>query len=240
MILPLFYAPTIAQLSGIQELDEENSKHILQVLRMKTGQGLRLTDGRGMEAECTITAAVKKNCSVTILYRQETSSPRHQITIAMSIIKNTSRFEWFLEKAAETGISEVIPLICSRTERQVFRENRLRNILVSAMLQSQQSWLTELSAPVPFSQYISQDNIREFDNKYIAHCEENEKTELALLVKKQHRSSLVLIGPEGDFTPEEISSATAAGFQPVNLGVTRLRSETAGITSAILLRQLGA
>jgi 16S rRNA (uracil1498-N3)-methyltransferase len=240
MKLPLFYAPSIAEVSGNQELDEENAKHILQVLRMKTGEFLRITDGKGTDAECTITSASKKNCTITILRSEKNLPPAHEITIAISILKNANRFEWFLEKAAETGVSRIVPLICKRTERQVFRESRWQNILVSAMLQSQQSWLTELPAPVPFMEFIEQNNARESLNRYMAHCEEDEKMELASLVKKEHRSSLVLIGPEGDFSREEIDASMAAGFQPVKLGNTRLRSETAGITSVILLRQLGA
>ena len=240
MNLPLFYAASITDALGDQELEEENAKHVLQVLRMKPGQELRLTDGKGIVASCTIISVSKKNCTVTIWEKTRTQPSSHQVTIAISLLKNAGRFEWFLEKASETGISRIVPLVCNRTERQMFRESRLKNILVSAMLQSQQSWLTELSPPAPFLQFIEQAGPLFKGNKFIAHCLEDDKTELAEVVKKQDKSSLILIGPEGDFTQDEIKEAVKAGFQPVNLGETRLRSETAGITAAILLRHLGA
>ncbi len=239
MNLPLFYSPMIAASGEFMELEEENAKHIVQVLRMKTGDGLRLTDGRGTLAQCSISASAKKSCTVSVQSKSSIPPPAHKVTVAISLLKNTSRFEWFLEKAAETGIHKVVPLICHRTERQVFRESRLKSILISAMLQSQQSWLTEISAPVNLAQYIASIEHSGYENIYIAHCEDQDKQELALLVNKQHHHSLVLIGPEGDFTPEEISMAMAAGCRPVQLGETRLRTETAGITAAVLLRQLG-
>ncbi len=240
MSLPFFYSPDIVSNGGYMELDEENARHIVQVLRMKAGDAITLTDGRGNTSQCMISTAGKKSCTIIIQSHTTTPAPAHKVTIAISLLKNTSRFEWFLEKAAETGIHKVVPLICHRTERQVFRESRLKGILISAMLQSQQSWLTEISAPENFAKYITAIDHSGFENIYIAHCEDQDKQELALLVNKQHHHSLVLIGPEGDFTPEEISMAIAAGCRPVQLGETRLRTETAGITAAVLLKQLGS
>lgn len=240
MNLPLFYSPSIPSNGEFLELEEENAKHIVQVLRMKAGDGLRLTDGKGTMSECRISATAKKSCTVAILSGIAVPPPSHKITIAISLLKNAGRFEWFLEKAAETGINAVVPLICHRTERHVFRESRLRSIVVSAMLQSQQSWLTEISAPVNFSLFISSFNRARTDHFYIAHCEDLEKRELASMVSPGHLSSLIMIGPEGDFTPEEINAAKGAGAIPVQLGATRLRTETAGITAAILLKQLSS
>ncbi|RYG01346.1 MAG: RsmE family RNA methyltransferase, partial [Chitinophagaceae bacterium] len=123
------------------------------------------------------------------------------------------------------------PLLCARTEKQHFRYERMKSILVSAMLQSQQSWITELSEPVTFDKFLSSINTT---NAFIAHCEEGEKKSLFEL--HDAASKLVLIGPEGDFSPDEIEAATGTGCQPVTLGNTRLRTETAGIVAATLLQ----
>jgi 16S rRNA (uracil1498-N3)-methyltransferase len=154
------------------------------------------------------------------------------VIIAISPLKNASRFEWFLEKAAETGISAVVPLLCSRTERQFIKKDRWNGILVSAMQQSQQAWLTELADPLVFSSFVSG---RHASENYIAHCMEGKKTPLQMIVKQSHSSSCILIGPEGDFTIDELSMALDQGYHPVSLGETRLRTETAGITAAVLL-----
>lgn len=236
---PLFYSSAIATVGEFIELNEENAKHIFQVLRMKTGDQVQLTNGQGICATAIINAISKKNCKVLISSETSVPAPVHRITVAISLLKNAGRFEWFLEKAVETGIHSIIPLICHRTERQVFREKRMQAILVSAMLQSKQSWLTELTEPVSFSSFISSAGLRNYHHLYIAHCEAQEKKELSQIVDQQHNNSLILIGPEGDFTLEEINTATASHFQPVQLGTNRLRTETAGLTAAILLRQLG-
>ena len=235
MNLPFFYSPGIVSIGGLMELEEENARHIVQVLRMKVGDTIKITDGKGNTSQCMISATGKKSCTVLIQSQYTTPPPVHKVTVAISLLKNTGRFEWFLEKAAETGVYAVIPIICQRTEKQAFRESRLKSILISAMLQSQQSWLTELSSPVNFNAL----NTSGYDHVYIAHCDEEHKKELSALVNKQHVSSLIMIGPEGDFTPAEISAAIASGAVPVQLGQTRLRSETAGITAAVLLKQLG-
>ena len=156
--------------------------------------------------------------------------------MAISLIKNTSRFEWFLEKATEIGVSAIIPLICERTEKQNFRVDRMKSVLVSAMLQSQQTFLPLLREPVKFHDLITS----EFDDskKFIAHClDESNKTQLHLQISKSS-NQLILIGPEGDFTPAEIEAALQNNFIPVALGETRLRTETAGIVAATLLSLL--
>ena len=152
-------------------------------------------------------------------------------TIAISLVKNAHRFEWFLEKATEIGISRIIPLLCTRTEKQHFRYDRMKGILVSAMLQSQQAWLPLLDEPVRFNEFLRRDISGQ---KFIAHCEEDARNPLALQLQKG-QGKLVCIGPEGDFTIDEIYTATSNGFLPVSLGNTRLRTETAGIVAATLL-----
>jgi 16S rRNA (uracil1498-N3)-methyltransferase len=146
------------------------------------------------------------------------------------LIKNTNRFEWFLEKATEIGVSEIIPIICERTEKQNFRHDRMKNILISAMLQSQQAWLPILHEPIKFLEVVKNSSQQ---NKYIAHCSEEEKKELSN--ETSRKSSIILIGPEGDFTKNEIELAIENKFVPVTLGDTRLRTETAGMVAAVLL-----
>src|SRR5690606_34006849 len=148
-------------------------------------------------------------------------------------IKNAGRFEWFLEKATEIGISHIIPLICKRTEKSHLKEDRMKTIMVSAMLQSRQVWLPSLSSPVPIAQLV---NTHQADQKFIAHCMEEKKQELQKAIDQKARSKIILIGPEGDFTPVEIEIAIENNFIPVSIGYTRLRTETAAMVAAVLLK----
>ncbi|GEM_PF-33826 len=213
-------------------LDETNSKHAVQVLRMKVGDQMHLTDGKGHLITGTIVNDHRKHCQVSIDFIEPEEKQGSEVTIAIALTKNASRFEWFLEKAAELGVSRVVPLITRRTETQKFKEDRLQNILVSAMLQSQQTWLLQMGTPVEFNNFMAQQEYTSVNNKYIAHCIETHKQSL----KYASSSSLILIGPEGDFTTEEIEAALSNGYQPVTLGDTRLRTETAGMVAATLLR----
>ena len=232
MTLPFFY---IADYNSSQKeivLDEDTSRHVVQVLRMKEEEKLNLTDGKGNLITAEVIDAYKKHCSVKIIDTQHTAQDTRKVTIAISLLKNTSRFEWFLEKATEIGISEIIPLICERTEKQKFRYDRMKGICISAMLQSQQTWLPVLHEPKQFNHLA----IEQFDDqqKFIAHCEESgQKNNLSTFQSLNH--SMILIGPEGDFTKREIELALQNNFIPVSLGETRLRTETAGIVAATLL-----
>lgn len=233
MALPFFYINSFTGEEFIT-LDEDTSRHVVQVLRMDEGEKLNLTDGKGNLLTCEINQADKKHCNVRILqainYKQKTKN----ITIAISLLKNTNRFEWFLEKATEIGVSEIIPLICERTEKEKFRFDRMNSILISAMLQSQQCWLPVLHEPTQFDDLV----MRQFDNtnKFIAHCVEETKSPLSS--KSINGSTIILVGPEGDFTKEEIDLAVQNGFIPVSLGETRLRTETAGVVAATLLSHI--
>jgi 16S rRNA (uracil1498-N3)-methyltransferase len=232
MSLPYFYAPGLTRDAGSPELENETMRHMVQVLRMKPGDALKLANGKGLIAFASVKTVSGKTCTVAVHSTEEHLPDQHCITIAISPLKNPSRFEWFLEKSAETGIAKIVPLICSRTEKQHIKKERWNNILVSAMVQSQQPWLTELAEAESFTKAISAGSEAQ---RYIAHCMEGEKTALQDLVRKDHSTSLILIGPEGDFTPEEVALAIGQGYQPVSLGLTRLRTETAGITAAILM-----
>lgn len=234
MQFPFFYAPSLGLIHTSQRLEEETARHIAQVLRMKEGDCLHLTDGKGKVATAKIISIGKKTCEVFISEIQDAPNSTKNIAIAVSLLKNAGRFEWLLEKSAELGINSIVPLVCKRTERQQFRQDRLQNILVSAMLQSRQAWLTILPNPVDYMDFIQETT---YENRYIAHCEEEEKTSLSTLIKPNQKDSLVLIGPEGDFTMDEIQAAIEKGFKPVSLGNTRLRTETAAITAAVICVQ---
>ena len=232
MALPYFYISGFDPASPGLVLDEDNSRHIVQVLRMKPGEGLQLTNGKGALLTAEIVDDHKKKCRVAIRSVDNTPPRANQVAIAISPLKNASRFEWFLEKATEIGVSALIPLLCERTERASLRLDRLHNILVSAMLQSQQSWLPVLAEPTSLQKLIQSPPA---GNRFIAHCLETPARTTSLATAAINRASLILIGPEGDFSPNEVSMALAAGFQPVTLGPNRLRTETAGIVAATLL-----
>jgi 16S rRNA (uracil1498-N3)-methyltransferase len=231
MALPFFYLSAYHPGDVEITLDEDNSRHVVQVLRMQKGQQLQLTDGRGWLLTAAVLDDHKKKCVVRVDASAFQPARARKVTVAMSLLKNASRFEWFLEKATEIGVTGIIPLLCERTEKQHFRQDRMQNILVSAMLQSQQTWLPALRTPVPVTQVIREGFGEE---GFIAHCVETERSSLAAGVSAA-ASQLILIGPEGDFTRNEIEMALGSGFLPVTLGETRLRTETAGVVAATLM-----
>ena len=232
MALPFFYTEAIDPGSSSIILNEETSKHIVQVLRMQVGEQIQLTDGKGKKITAEITNDNRKKCIVRIV---ETTNNKQQtnIAIAISLIKNTTRLEWFLEKATEIGVTNIIPLICERTEKQNFRHDRMNAILISAMLQSQQCWLPVLHEAIRFGDLM----MRQFDNssRFIAHCEDDENKILLHQQITKSSNQLICIGPEGDFTAGEIEMAIRQNFIPVSLGNNRLRTETAGVVAAVLL-----
>ncbi|MDQ6756838.1 MAG: 16S rRNA (uracil(1498)-N(3))-methyltransferase, partial [Bacteroidota bacterium] len=197
----------------------------------------QLTNGKGKISTVEIISATKKVAEVKIISTSHIATRTSNITIAVSLIKNTNRFEWFLEKATEIGVSEIIPLICERTEKQSFRYERMKNILVSAMLQSQQAWLPILHEPTKFVDLIKNGS---YSKKFIAYCDDGEKDNLAsqvLPMVEDLGGAIILIGPEGDFTKEEIEDAKQNNFMPVGLGQNRLRTETAAMVACVLLNQ---
>lgn len=233
MALPFFYTEALSTTATQFVLNEETSKHVAQVLRKQNGEQLSLTDGKGNLFTAEIIDDNRKKCEVKILSVSVQPLPAKKITIAISLVKNNTRFEWFLEKAAELGVREIFPMLCSRTEKQQFRHDRMKNILISAMLQSQQTWLPALHEPTKFTELLSRSTAKQ---KFIAHCEEeNSKESLVNKILANSAESIILIGPEGDFTKEEITQALQNNFLPVALGNTRLRTETAGIVAATLL-----
>ncbi|NQV02199.1 MAG: 16S rRNA (uracil(1498)-N(3))-methyltransferase [Bacteroidia bacterium] len=228
----LFYSPDITPPS--HQFDREESSHIARVLRLKKGDPIHLTDGEGNLFHCEIMVANPNRCEVGILSTTQTPHFLCRLHIAIAPTKNINRFEWFLEKATEIGIDEITPLICSHSERTVVKTNRLNKILVAALKQSLKSWLPVLHEPQRFRELIRQ---KFSGQKFIAYCETGSE-ELLQKVYTSGESVLILIGPEGDFSPEEVKQAIKEGFIPVSLGSSRLRTETAGVVSCATVHLL--
>jgi 16S rRNA (uracil1498-N3)-methyltransferase len=215
-------------------LDEDTSYHIVQVLRMKPEEKLKLTDGKGNLVEGGILECHKKHCTIQVLNASYHQPATRKVSIGISLIKNSSRFEWFLEKATEIGVTEIIPLICERTIKEKFRFDRMKGICISAMLQSQQTWLPLLHEPIAYDLLFRQEEVTRIAQKFIAHCIQEEKHKLPELIDKS-LPSIILIGPEGDFSKKEVDLARQLNFIHVSLGETRLRTETAGVVAATIL-----
>jgi len=226
--MQIFYAPGIYGDSWT--LDEKESKHCILVLRMEEGTPVRLIDGKGNLFDGVINRADQKACGIRIQnIIKDFEKRNYKIHIAISPIKNPERFEWFVEKSVEIGIDEITPLICRNTEKLKIKPERIKNIIVSAMKQSLKAGLTHLNEPIMFDEFISR-NLPV--NKLIAHCNSAFGERLKIdNVYSKGEDVVILIGPEGDFDEIEILKASKAGFKSVHLGISRLRTETAGIAA---------
>lgn len=225
--MQIFYAPDID--SGYYTLDEKESKHSVRVLRMKKGTHVRLIDGKGNLYEGVINDPDPKRCRISIesvISNFETRE--YRLHIAISPVKNPERFEWFVEKSVEIGVDEITPLLCKNTEKPGIKAGRLESIIISAMKQSLKAKNTILNKPVKF---VDLTDTVPPGIRLIAHCNEKYERQSIGKVCPARKNVLILIGPEGDFTPEEIVIATEKGFIPVHLGRSRLRTETAGIAA---------
>ncbi len=206
-------------------LSEEESKHCVRVLRKKVGDEIFITNGEGLLITAKITDAHQKQCAFEITNSEETIKIAPPLHIAIAPTKNIDRLEFFLEKATEIGISEITPILCFHSERKNIKLDRLNKIIVSACKQSKNFHFPKLNDLTPVSDIFQNSE----NQKLIAHCVENQKTELKSI--NVNKPTLILIGPEGDFSHEEIDSALKNGFQPISLGKSRLRTETAGIVA---------
>lgn len=221
----VFYTPDILM---CPELPEEEAGHCLRVLRLRPGDEICLTDGKGAFYRAAIDTVAGKRCTVRLLE----TKPQEQgwqgyLHIAMAPTKNIDRTEWFAEKATEIGVNELSFLNCRFSERRVLKLDRIERIVVSAMKQSLKASMPLLDEMADFGRFVR----RDFEGqKFIAHCHEGEKPLLRDMVRPGERA-LVLIGPEGDFSPEEVEEAVGRGFQPVSLGRSRLRTETAALVA---------
>ncbi|MDR3261854.1 MAG: 16S rRNA (uracil(1498)-N(3))-methyltransferase [Tannerella sp.] len=224
--MPLFYAPDIA---CHPVLPEEEAAHALRVLRLNAGDEITLTDGKGFFYLATMVRAHPKNCEVTVVKRWKPAPWRsYRLHVAVAPTKNIDRMEWFVEKAAEIGIDAITFLNCRFSERREIKTARLEKTLISAIKQSQQATLPALTGMTDFRTFVKQP----FDGrKFIAHCEKGENKPLLKQAYPTGEHALILIGPEGDFSPEEIALAIQSGFTPVSLGENRLRTETAALVA---------
>lgn len=225
--LAFFYHDCEFLSNSTLQLSEETAKHVVQVLRMKEGEQIQLNNGRGQSAEATIISAEKKRCSVQINQIHQYTKPEFGLHLCVAFTKNTSRNEWLLEKATELGVRSITPIISARTEREKYRIDRWQNILISAMLQSQQYFLPELKLATKLESIIKESENK--SQKIIAHCEADfeRKPISSLLSAKQN--TIILIGPEGDFSSDEINLAMQHDFKGIVLCEQRLRTETAAM-----------
>lgn len=228
-----FYAPLIA-VNGT--LPEEESRHAVKVLRMAEGDELEVVDGRGNLYRCHVTMAHQKHTQVAIDNTEHVAPHwRRRLTLAVAPTKNLDRMEWLVEKAVEVGVDRIVPLLCEHSERRVLKTERLTKIMVSAMKQSLKATLPQLDELTPLDELLAE---AATGDRFVAYCDESlpreQRRELAREVCAD-RDTTLLIGPEGDFSPAEVERLVAAGFIPVTLGESRLRTETAALVGVVLM-----
>ena len=225
----VFYTPDILT---THELPDEEAAHCLRVLRLATGEKITLTDGKGRFYEAEIATHTSKKCEVNIISSIEQPPLwKGHLHIAIAPTKNMDRMEWLTEKITEIGIDEISFLNCRFSERKVVKLERINKILISAIKQSLKARLPQLNAMSNFADFIKQSFSGQ---KFIAHCYEHDK-KLLKDVMKAGEDELVLIGPEGDFSEEEVEMAIKFGFVPISLGPSRLRTETAALVACDLM-----
>ncbi len=225
--MQLFYNPDITEETTHLTFTKEESRHMVKVLRKSNGDQLQITNGKGWLFLAMIDSADIKNCTASILSKTVQPSRNYKVHLAVAPTKMNERYEWFLEKATEIGVDTITPIICDHSERKIIKTDRLEKIIQSAMKQSLHFYMPELQEAISFNDFVSQP----FDGqKFIAHCEETERISLKNALKPNN-NVLILIGPEGDFSSAEIKLAIASGFNPVTLGNTRLRTETAAVVA---------
>jgi len=208
-------------------ISDSEHNHLNKVLRKKINDKVYLTNGNGYLFEATINNINTKSTHLKILNSKKESSMDYSLNIAIAPTKKIDRFEWFLEKAIEIGVSSITPLICKYNERKSLNYTRLNKIAVSAMKQSLQTYLPKIEPIVNIKEYIESNQCKQ---KYIAHCKNFKKLHLSKIINNRTNSSII-IGPEGGFTDDEINLAMDYNFIPVSLGNNRLRTETAGIVA---------
>lgn len=232
-----FYAPDI-ETTGC--LPEEESGHAVRVLRLEAGKHIRVVDGRGGCFECEITSARPKCVQVSIIGVEHPPLPWHcRITLAVAPTKNFDRMEWLVEKAVELGIDRFVPVVCRHSERRVVKSDRLRRIAVSAMNQSLKTVLPCIDDAMPLEDFL---NERHEGALFMGYCSDEVERRLLAPAYPPGADATILIGPEGDFSPQEVSRVLEAGFVPVSMGEQRLRTETAalmGVATIHIANQIG-
>ena len=218
----LFYDPNITTDTKSFILNEEESGHACRVLRMRVGNSLFLLDGKGNRYTCVISDPHPKKCQVDVTSVFTEIDKEPEIHLAIAPTKNMERIEWLTEKITELGVTQITLLLCRNNERKQVKLERLQRILVSAMKQSQRLFLPILNDLTPLNTFVSEN-----PNGLIAHCHEGNKSTLQELIADNQGP--LLIGPEGDFTREEVELALQNGYKSITLGKNRLRTETAGL-----------
>lgn len=230
----VFYTPDIN--SNEYVLNEDESKHCIKVLRLNIGTEVHLIDGVGGLYKAEIVSLSKKNVTLRVIEAAHNYNKRnHHLHIAVAPTKNIDRLEWFLEKATEIGIEEITPIICDRSERRVVKEDRLVKVVTSAVKQSLQAYHPKINPQINLSDFFKQENDT---NKMIAHCIDEQSRQYINQVAGPNQNYTILIGPEGDFTPQEIELALQNGYKPLTLGNTRLRTETAALAACFEVNYL--
>lgn len=236
--MQLFYCKDIAP-GALATLDAEESRHAVRVLRKRAGDEVDVTDGRGGLYRCTVVEADERGCCVETRHAasgnyDEEMQTRHSASLQLAVAptKNPARMEWLVEKAVEVGVGEITLLQCDHSERSFLKTDRLERVALSAMKQSLHLWLPAINPAVPLREWLSGYDLRPSAQKLIAHCEADKPRTPIADALVAGRDAVVLIGPEGDFSEDEIALALGAGFQPVSLGPSRLRTETAAVYAA--------
>lgn len=214
-------------------LDSEQSRHLASVLRCRVGDAVMVTDGSGVMCWGEVLAADVKAAAINVARRENEYEKRpYRLVLGVAPTKNIDRYEWFLEKATEIGIDVVVPILCKHSERKVVRKDRCEKIIVSAVKQSMKAYMPQVSEMVPFEQFLK--SLPDGGGRFIAHCDDaDEKVELNDVVDFGGYN-VVLIGPEGDFSDEEVTMSKKYGFKSVGLGTARLRTETAALYAVTL------
>lgn len=226
--MQLFYNPDITHTGSEIVLDKEESRHIQKVLRKTEGDILKITNGKGSFFDAEISTTSGKSVVIRILNEEKIESLPYRLHLAVAPTKLNDRYEWFLEKATEIGISEITPIICEHSERKVIKKERYEKIIQSAMKQSLKAHLPILNDAVSFKDFIRQNHSENL--KLIAHCAEGKKMSLKE-IGSSFNDVLLLIGPEGDFSKTEIELAETNNFKSITLGSSRLRTETAAVVA---------
>ena len=227
--MQLFYNPEITEASKDIVFNKEESRHIFKVLRKKEGDILNLTNGKGFFFKVALTYASPKQCIAKVINLEKQEPLPYYLHLAVAPTKLNDRYEWFLEKVTEIGVSEITPIICDHSERKVIKLERFEKKIQSALKQSLKAYLPVLNPAITLKEFLKlQDSDK--SQKLIAHCEETEKQSLKSSIEP-NKSITILIGPEGDFSPVEIDLALESKFIPVSLGESRLRTETAAIVA---------
>ena len=227
--MQLFYNKFITETSKEIRFNKEESRHIFKVLRKQEGSILNLTNGKGFFFKARLIQSNLKNCMATVLEVKKQEPLPYSLHLAVAPTKLNDRYEWFLEKATEIGVTEITPIICEHSEREIIKIERFDKKIQSAMKQSLNAFLPKINKAIPFGDFLKlqEGNLHQ---KLIAHCEESNKQSLKSVLKPND-NTILLIGPEGDFSTNEINKSIKAGFIPVTLGTSRLRTETAAIVA---------